>query len=104
MRQFLVVLDSILEQEGNQVNAKSEELNLHLPIESLLPTKDSAFQIKDILPIGKLVKDYVMPYRSPLEEILQPLTVESNSEQKTEILRWEEMSRICILEKNVHSS
>jgi hypothetical protein len=45
MRQFLVVLDSILEQEGNQVSPKSDELkNLHLPIESILPSKDSSFQ------------------------------------------------------------
>ena len=87
MRQFLVVLDAILEEEGNQINqnVRTEELNLHLPIESLLPSKDSTFQIRDIFPIGKLVKDYVMPYRSPLEGILQ--ATETNAEQKTEILR-----------------
>jgi len=83
-------------------------MNLHLSIESLLPSKDSTFQIKDIFPFGKLVKDYVMPYRSPLENILLPtataastattpttITASSPSstqdsnvfDQKTEILR-----------------
>lgn len=95
MRQFLLVLDSILEQEGNQVNNKTEELNnLHLAIESILPSKESSFQIKDILPFGKLVKDYVMPYKSPLEGILQPLSSEPKPEQKTEILRYDTTNRI----------
>lgn len=88
MRQFLVVLDSILEQEGNQVSTKCDELNnLHLPIESILPSKDSSFQIKDLFPIGKLVKDYVLPYRSPLEGVLQTSPVIANREQNTQILR-----------------
>lgn len=88
MRQFLLVLDSILEQEGNQVSTKTDELNsLHLPIESILPSKESTFHIKDIFPFGKLVKDYVMPYRSPLEGIIQPPLPETKPEQKTEILR-----------------
>jgi hypothetical protein len=44
-------------------------------------------QMKDLFPIGKLVKDYMLPYKSPLEGVLHPAAANSNSQPNTQILR-----------------
>jgi len=50
MRQFLIILDSILEVEhGSRPKAafKSEEFSLHLPFEAMLSQKEYTFQVCD---------------------------------------------------------
>lgn len=87
MRQFLVILDSILAQDGNTAPPPSVGVaktdNLPPPIDSLLPANGNS-KLSTLFSVAKSVGEYVMPRKSPLS--LGGSAVEQGS-AKTQVLR-----------------
>ncbi len=74
-RQFLLILDAILEQDGGNLNASLSPLasaseDIHQPVESLLPQSESGIHFGDFFQMAKMAAtSYVMPRRSPFEDL-----------------------------------
>eukprot|EP00096_Caligus_rogercresseyi_P011195 TRINITY_DN4332_c0_g1_i1.p1 TRINITY_DN4332_c0_g1~~TRINITY_DN4332_c0_g1_i1.p1 ORF type:complete len:529 (-),score=144.67 TRINITY_DN4332_c0_g1_i1:527-2113(-) len=88
LKQFMLILDIILEKESSSSTLDFEQGNLPAPIETLVPSNDSSFHIGDLIPITKKVitGNFALPRRTPLEKILRPSFVPKDS-PRTEVLR-----------------
>uniref|UniRef100_A0A0K2UGZ6 Uncharacterized protein n=1 Tax=Lepeophtheirus salmonis TaxID=72036 RepID=A0A0K2UGZ6_LEPSM len=88
LKQFMIILDIILEKDSSSSTLDFEQGNLPNSIESLVPSNDSSFHITDLIPITKKVitGNFASPRRTPLEKILKPI-FESKDIPKTEVLR-----------------
>ena len=77
LRQFLVILDSILAQDGNTgppPDVGVADLSLPPPIEHLVPL---TYSLKDWVPLNS-IKEYIYPRKSPVESL-------RSFEQETEV-------------------
>lgn len=85
LRQFLVILDAILEENANVMTGESgshvEEL--HKPIEGLIPPSEYGFHLSDLKTVSKMVGSFVMPRKSPFDLV----KCESKAPFRTEVLR-----------------
>ena len=87
LKQFLIILDGILEQDSNSdsIITYSNPIELHYPVESLLPSNESGFHFGDLFPMAqKVVGNYVLPRKSPLEDIINK---EPSDFRQTQVLR-----------------
>ncbi len=65
-----------------------QEEEIHSSIESLLPQNESGMHIGDLFQMAKMATySYVMPRRSPLEDLRPKKSAGDESEDKTEMLR-----------------
>eukprot|EP00095_Tigriopus_kingsejongensis_P004248 maker-scaffold711_size108467-snap-gene-0.30 protein:Tk04248 transcript:maker-scaffold711_size108467-snap-gene-0.30-mRNA-1 annotation:"malonyl -acyl carrier protein transacylase" len=86
LRQFLVILDAILEENANVLTAEtgSHVEDLHQAIETLMPSSDYTFHLSDLMTMGKWMGSYVMPRKSPFEALTSRPT---SPPFRTEVLR-----------------
>ena len=69
-KQFLVIMDLILESDGTPLNPLPPE-KIHSAVETLLPSPDATFHFGDIFPMVKAVGNHFLPTRrSPYEDRL----------------------------------
>ena len=85
LRQFLVILDSILAQDGNTgppPDIGVADQSLPPSIESLVPL---TYSLKDWVPLNS-IKEYIYPRKSPLES-LKKTEPEPETTGQTQVLR-----------------
>ena len=88
LRQFLVILDSILAQDGNTgppPDVGVADTSLPPPIENLVPL---SYTLKDWVPFNSM-KEYIYPRKSPIESLNSSfeLPVEPEIIDQTQVLR-----------------
>ena len=88
LRQFLVILDSILAQDGNTgppPDVGVADTSLPPPIENLVPL---SYTLKDWVPFNSM-KEYIYPRKSPIESLNSSfeLPVEPEMVDQTQVLR-----------------
>lgn len=100
LRQFLQILDVILEQDSSSSVQVYPQEGLHAPIEALLPTTENSFQITDLFPMAKAVGSFMMPRKSAIEDCVdkaaltgQPYTTEVLRGWLNQVILWQ---MICI--------
>ncbi|TRY78377.1 hypothetical protein TCAL_01694 [Tigriopus californicus] len=85
LRQFLVILDAILEENANVMTGESgshiEEL--HKPIENLIAPNEYGFHLSDLMTMSKMMGSYMMPRKSPFDLV----KCKSEAPFRTEVLR-----------------